>query len=40
MEPGRPRRPQDPRYGKNLTVQKFGMKDRHYSFDHKSIPEK
>lgn len=24
----------DPRYGKNLTVQKFGMKDRHYSFDH------
>ena len=25
----------DPRYGKNLTVQKFGMKDRYYSFDHK-----
>lgn len=24
----------DPRYGKNLTVQKFGMKDRYYSFDH------
>jgi 3',5'-cyclic-AMP phosphodiesterase len=25
----------DPRYGKNLTVQKFEMKDRYYSFDHK-----
>ena len=25
---------QDPRYGKNLTVRKFGMKDRYYSFDH------
>jgi 3',5'-cyclic AMP phosphodiesterase CpdA len=24
----------DPRYGKNLTVRKFGMKDRYYSFDH------
>jgi 3',5'-cyclic-AMP phosphodiesterase len=26
---------QDPRYGKNLIVQKFGIKDRYYSFDHK-----
>jgi 3',5'-cyclic-AMP phosphodiesterase len=24
----------DPRYGKKLTIQKFGMKDRYYSFDH------
>jgi len=24
----------DPRYGKNLMVQKFGMKNRYYSFDH------
>lgn len=25
----------DPRYGKNLTLQKFGMKSRYYSFDHR-----
>jgi 3',5'-cyclic AMP phosphodiesterase CpdA len=24
----------DSRYGKNLTLRKFGMKDRYYSFDH------
>lgn len=24
----------DPRYGKNLTLQKFGMKDPYYSFNH------
>jgi 3',5'-cyclic AMP phosphodiesterase CpdA len=25
----------DPRYGKQLTIQKFGMKNRYYSFDHR-----